>query len=386
MAELTPHDMIGRLVGIPTVSRDSNLDLIDFVANYLDGYGVEAHLVRSDDGGKANLYATIGPEEPGGIVLSGHTDVVPIDGQDWSSDPFAPEVRDGRMFGRGTCDMKGFCALALSLVPEMQRLRRPIHFAFSYDEEVGCVGAPRMIRAIRANVPEPRAVIVGEPTSMQIVTGHKGILHFRSHVRGYEAHSSQQQRGVPAIMYAARLVNWMAEKQAALAAGGDLDERFEPAFTTLHCGVIHGGTAHNITSKDCHFEADIRSVPGVSARDFFDELERYAREVLEPMMHAIQPNTGIDFDVTSDVPSFAVDEDEPAVAMLRQLTGRNDSGVVPFAAECGQFQEEGFSVVMCGPGSIDQAHQPDEFISLEQVDAGLTFLRSVIGQQQELPR
>lgn len=382
MTQLSPHDMIERLVGIPTVSRDSNLDLINFVANYLDGYGIESHLVRDETGAKANLYATVGPDAPGGVVLSGHTDVVPIDGQDWSSDPFAPEVRDGRLFGRGTCDMKGFCALALALVPEMQKLKRPIHFAFSYDEEVGCVGAPQMIREIARNVPEPAAVIVGEPTNMQIVTGHKGILHFRTHVRGYEAHSSQQHRGVPAIMYAARLINWMAEKQAQLAMGDQLDERFEPAFTTLHCGVIHGGTAHNITSKDCHFEADIRSVPGVSARDFFDQLEQYARRTLEPLMHAINADTGINFDVTSDVPSFAVDHAEPAVALLRRLTGQNDTGVVPFAAECGQFQEQGFSVVMCGPGSIDQAHQPDEFISMEQVDAGLGFLRQVVAEQQ----
>ncbi|MBF68897.1 MAG: acetylornithine deacetylase [Gammaproteobacteria bacterium] len=382
MTQLSAHDMIERLVGIPTVSRDSNLDLIDFVANYLDGFGIEAHLVCDDTGGKANLYATVGPDAPGGVVLSGHTDVVPIDGQDWSSDPFAPQVRDGRLYGRGTCDMKGFCALALALVPEMQKLRRPVHFALSYDEEVGCIGAPSMIREIAAHVPEPAAVIVGEPTHMQIVTGHKGIFHFHTHVRGYEAHSSQQNRGVPAIMYAARLINWMAEKQAELAGGHDLDPRFEPAFTTLHCGVIHGGTAHNITAKDCHFEADIRSVPGVSAREFFEQLQTYARETLEPMMHAINAQTGIDFDVTSDVPSFAVDDYEPAVALLQRLTGQNDTEVVPFAAECGQFQEAGFSVVMCGPGSIDQAHQPDEFISMQQVEAGLGFLRKVIADQQ----
>ena len=382
MTQLSAHDMIERLVGIPTVSRDSNLDLIDFVANYLDGFGIEAHLVCDDTGGKANLYATVGPDAPGGVVLSGHTDVVPIDGQDWSSDPFAPQVRDGRLYGRGTCDMKGFCALALALVPEMQKLRRPVHFALSYDEEVGCIGAPSMIREIAAHVPEPAAVIVGEPTQMQIVTGHKGIFHFHTHVRGYEVHSSQQNRGVPAIMYAARLINWMAEKQAELAGGHDLDPRFEPAFTTLHCGVIHGGTAHNITAKDCHFEADIRSVPGVSAREFFEQLQTYARETLEPMMHAINAQTGIDFDVTSDVPSFAVDDYEPAVALLQRLTGQNDTEVVPFAAECGQFQEAGFSVVMCGPGSIDQAHQPDEFISMQQVEAGLGFLRKVIADQQ----
>ena len=382
MTQLSVHDMIERLVGIPTVSRDSNLDLIDFVANYLDGFGIEAHLVCDDTGGKANLYATVGPDAPGGVVLSGHTDVVPIDGQDWSSDPFAPQVRDGRLYGRGTCDMKGFCALALALVPEMQKLRRPVHFALSYDEEVGCIGAPSMIREIAAHVPEPAAVIVGEPTHMQIVTGHKGIFHFHTHVRGYEAHSSQQNRGVPAIMYAARLINWMAEKQAELAGGRDLDPRFEPAFTTLHCGVIHGGTAHNITAKDCHFEADIRSVPGVSAREFFEQLQTYARETLEPMMHAINAQTGIDFDVTSDVPSFAVDDHEPAVALLQRLIGQNDTEVVPFAAECGQFQEAGFSVVMCGPGSIDQAHQPDEFISMQQVEAGLGFLRKVIADQK----
>lgn len=379
---MAPRTMIDRLVSMPTVSSDSNLDLINFIANYLDSQGIEATLVSNPEGTKANLYATIGPLVEGGVVLSGHTDVVPVEGQDWSSDPFAPVVREGRLYGRGTCDMKAFCAIATALVPEMRHLKRPVHLAFSYDEEIGCLGAPDLIAAIRANLPPPRAVIVGEPTDMQVVTGHKGILHFNTHVRGFEAHSSQQHRGVPAIMYAARLINWLAEKQTALATSDACDERFEPAHTTLHCGVIHGGTAHNITSRDCHFVSDIRSLPGESAQDYFAELERYARDVLEPAMQAIAPGTGIDFDITSDVPSFTVDEDEPAVVLARALTGQNSNAVVPFAAECGQFQQEGFSVVMCGPGSIDQAHQADEYIDVGQIDAGITFVRDLIEAQQ----
>ncbi len=374
----TPRQMIEALVGIPTVSRDSNLDCIHFIRDYLAGHGVAARLVANDDGAKANLYATVGPEVEGGVVLSGHTDVVPVDDQDWHSDPFVVEERDGRLYGRGTCDMKSFYAIALALLPEMQRLKRPIHFALSYDEEVGCLGAPRMIEALTAEVPKPEAVIVGEPTMMRVVKAHKSIFHFDTFVTGHEAHSSQPHRGVSAVMAAARLVNWIHERQRRNAEEASPDCPFEPPYTSLHCGVIKGGTAANIMSRHCRFVTDIRSVPGEEAERYFRELEVFAREVVEPEMQAIHPDTGIEFRINAEVPSFESQDDSPAVALVKRLTGQNDLESVAYGAEAGQFQAAGHSVVMCGPGSIDQAHQPNEFISLEQVEAGTAFMRRLI--------
>ncbi|MFW6094264.1 MAG: acetylornithine deacetylase [Pseudomonadota bacterium] len=374
----TPRSMLDALVGFPTVSRDSNLDLIRFVAEYLRGHGVESRLVESDCGVKANLYATVGPMVAGGVVLSGHTDVVPVADQAWTSDPFTVAERGGRLFGRGTCDMKGFIALALALVPEMGRLEYPIHFALSYDEEVGCLGAPRLIEAICAELPRPRAVIVGEPTEMRVVTAHKSMFIFDTHVLGYEAHSSKQELGVPAVMVAGRMVNWLAEQQARNRARAAADCPFDPAYSTLHCGVIHGGTAQNITARNCRFVTDIRALPDEDPAMFFQGLERFAREELEPEMHRVHPDTGITFDIRSRVPGFRAADDEPAVVLAKQLTGQNDTEAVAYGAEAGQFQQAGLSVVICGPGSIDQAHQPDEYISLEQFERGEAFLRRLI--------
>ena len=376
--------MIDVLVGMPTVSRNSNLDLINFVRDYLADYGVASTLVENDDGSKANLYASVGPMEEGGVVLSGHTDVVPIDDQDWDTDPFEVSEADGRLYGRGTADMKSFIAIALALVPEMHKLKFPVHFALSYDEEVGCLGAPRLIREMANNLPMPKAVIVGEPTSMGVVTAHKSIFHFDTHIVGKEAHSSQQQRGVGAVMVAGRLINWLAEKQANNAAAalareaGDQPSLFEPAYSSLHCGVIHGGTAHNITARHCSFVTDIRTLPGEDPMDYFRDFECHAREQIEPAMHAICADTGISFDITANVPAFQCDDDEEAVVLVKQLTGQNTSAGVPYGAEAGQFSQAGYSVVMCGPGSIDQAHQPNEFISLDQVEEGSCFVRSLI--------
>ncbi|MEQ8857512.1 MAG: acetylornithine deacetylase [Pseudomonadales bacterium] len=376
----TPRGMLEALVGIPTVSRDSNLALVDFVTRYLRGHGVEARVVASDCGEKASLYATVGPMVPGGVVLSGHTDVVPVDGQDWHSDPFAIVERDGRLFGRGTCDMKGFIAIALALVPDMISLRYPIHFALSYDEEVGCLGAPRLIDAITANLPRPRAVIVGEPTGMRVVTAHKSMFIFETRVNGFEAHSSKQNLGVPAVMVAGRLVNWLAERQAQNRERAEPECPFEPGYSTLHCGVIHGGTAQNITARECRFITDIRTLPEEDPMTFFQELERFAREDLEPEMQRVHPDTGIEFDIRSQVPGFNAREDDPAVVLAKQLTGQNTTESVAYGAEAGQFQEAGLSVVMCGPGSIDQAHQPNEYLSLDQLDQGIGFMRRLIAQ------
>jgi acetylornithine deacetylase len=374
----TPRAMLETLVGMPTVSRDSNLALIEYVRGYLAAHGVVAHLVASDCGNKANLYASIGPAVAGGIVLSGHTDVVPVDQQAWSSDPFRIEERDGRLYGRGTADMKAFVAIALALVPEMDRLVRPIHLALSYDEEVGCLGAPRLIAELLQNVPRPAAVIVGEPTSMQVVTAHKSMFVFETHVRGFETHSSMQDQGVPAIMYAARLINWLAERQRENRARACPDCPFAPAYSTLHCGLIQGGTAQNITSRDCRFMTDIRTLPDEDPLEYFRALERFARDELEPEMRSIHPQTGIDFRIHAAVPGFRANDADPAVVLAKQLTGQNSTEVVAYGAEAGQFHAAGLSVVVCGPGDIAQAHQPDEFISLAQLEAGTAFMRRLI--------
>jgi len=370
--------MIEALVAIPTVSRDSNLACIDFVREYLRAHGVESHLVKNGDGSKANLFATVGPMVPGGVVLSGHTDVVPIDDQDWDTDPFTVTERDGRLFGRGTCDMKSFYAIALALIPEMANLKRPIHFALSYDEEVGCLGAPALIEALTAAVPTPEAVVVGEPTMMRVVNAHKSIFHFVTRVTGHEAHSSQPHRGVSAVMVAGRLINWIHERQQRNALNAPADCAFEPPFTSLHCGVIKGGTATNIMAHHCEFVTDIRTLPGEDPHTYFREYCDYAKQVIEPEMQAIAPDAGIEFEIKANVPAFQSAEDSPAVSLVKRLTGQNVLESVSYGAEAGQFQAAGHSVVMCGPGSIDQAHQPNEFISLEQVETGTAFIRRLI--------
>jgi acetylornithine deacetylase len=255
------RELLDQLVAFPTVSRDSNLPLIHFVQDYLKQHGIASTLVPNDEGTKSNLYATIGPSVPGGVVLSGHTDVVPIDGQSWHSDPFTVTEKDGRLYGRGTCDMKAFIATALALVPEMQTLKKPIHLALSYDEEVGCVGAPRMIEQLKTNIPTPSAVIVGEPTNLQVVTAHKGIVANRTTITGHEAHSSQTHTGVSAVMTAARLVTYLDDMAQTLQANTPSDTGFDPACTTVHVGTIAGGTAINIISRHCEFVWDLRNIP-----------------------------------------------------------------------------------------------------------------------------
>lgn len=386
---MTPREMLSRLVAFPTVSRDSNLALIAYVQEYLAEHGVASELVPSPCGQKANLYATIGPDLPGGVVLSGHTDVVPIDDQDWHSDPFALTERDGRLYGRGTCDMKAFYAIALALLPEMQDLRRPLHLALSYDEEIGCLGAPALIDTIRDRLPGVSAVIVGEPTELQVVTAHKGIVYFETRITGFEAHSSLQHIGVSAVMAAGRLVHWLSERQRRNAATalqvpaqtGALQSRFEPPFTSVHCGMIRGGTAQNITARDCHFVTDIRALPNEDPLEILEEYRQFAEQEVLAEMRSVHADTNIEIQVHANVPAFAAHPDCPAVQLAKQLTGQNEVLSQPYGAEAGQFQQAGFATVMCGPGSIEQAHQPNEFISIDQLNAGEQFMRRLIQLQ-----
>jgi len=378
---LTPRQLLEKLVSFPTVSRDSNLDLVDWVEDYLAGFGARAHRVYNHDGTQASLYSNVGPEVEGGVILSGHADVVPVDGQAWDTDPFKVVEKDGRLYGRGTCDMKGFDALALATVgPALERgLKRPIQIALSHDEEVGCVGAPPMIDALKPVLPKAAAAIIGEPTMMKTVTGHKGGTGFHVHVRGFEVHSSIMHRGVNAIMEAAKLIEWANRTNDEIRAKTPttLAEIFEPPFTTLHTGTIRGGTAHNITALDCHFGMDFRVVPGEDAETwaqvFLDEVAK-----VEAGMKAIHPDCAITCERYFDVPGLKPEDDGAAEHLARALTGDNGTHVVSYGTEAGQFQERGFSAVVCGPGNIEQAHQPNEFISIEQLEAGEAFMHRLI--------
>ncbi|MEX0365239.1 MAG: acetylornithine deacetylase [Ruegeria sp.] len=379
---LTPLEIMTKLISFPTVSRDTNLPLIDWVEDYLVSHGITAHRWPDpDQPHKAALFAHVGPVEKGAIVLSGHTDVVPVDGQPWDSDPFTVTERDGKYFGRGTCDMKGFDALAIWALVEAQHrgIKRPLQLALSFDEEVGCTGAPPMIVAMQEVLPKGSAVIVGEPSMMQAVTGHKGGFGFDTHIVGYEVHSSIMHTGVNAVMSAAPLIEWAnqrnARNMAALPMG--VAAMFDPPWTTCHVGIIEGGTAHNITAKDCRFMMDFRTVPGEVPEIWREAYLDQVREV-EAQMQAVHPEARIDVTEKFAVPALQPENGGEAEMLVRTLTGDNATHVVSYGTEAGQFQEAGYSAVICGPGDIAQAHQPNEFITVEQLNAGHDFMERLL--------
>ena len=382
----TPREMLEKLVSFPTVSNVSNLELIDFVEDYLAGHGVESHRVYDATGQKANLYAVVGPDREGGVVLSGHTDVVPVKGQAWETDPFQVVEKDGKLYGRGTCDMKGFDALALALVPDMLAagLKRPVQIALSYDEEVGCLGAPFMIAEMVEKLPRAAAVIVGEPSMMQVVSGHKGAIGFMTRVKGFEVHSSLMHTGVSAVMTAARLVEWLRLRfeENRVAVPNDVDAMFEPPFTTLHVGLFKGGSASNITALNASFSCDIRCPASQDPMAWFNRYKAYVAEV-EAEIQAIQPSASITVTARDVNPALKPETEGAAEALARRITGDNGTHVVSYGTEAGQFQREGYSVVVCGPGSIDQAHQPNEFITIDQLNAGEAFIRRLIETLKE---
>lgn len=392
---LDPLALMTKLISFPTVSRDTNLPLVEWVADYLSQHGITAHLWPDpDQPHKAALFAHVGPWEEGAIVLSGHTDVVPVDGQDWTTDPWTVTERDGRYVGRGTCDMKGFDALAIwaLVAAHKQGVTRPLQLALSFDEEVGCTGAPPLIRAMDAVLPRGSAVIVGEPSTMQAVTGHKGGQGFPTHVKGFEVHSSIAYQGVSAVHEAARLIEWANQQNAANAAAtpSAMAAMFDPPYTNWHVGMIEGGTAHNITAKDCHLAMGFRAVPGddpaALKQLYLDEVAR-----VRGAMQAVRAETDIEVTVKFEVPALqpegvgGVSGVNPklagqAEALVRQITGDNGSHVVSYGTEAGHFQTAGYSAVVCGPGSIEQAHQPDEFISIAQFNAGHDFMKDLVAR------
>jgi len=368
-------DTLAGLVAFDTTSRGSNLALIDAVEARLSALGARCERIANADGSKANLHAVIGPAADGGVVLSGHSDVVPVDGQDWSTEPFVLTQKDGRLYGRGACDMKGFLACALAMADDFAAasLKRPVHVAISYDEEVGCLGAPAMIDKIAAGAPRPSAVVVGEPTEMKVVSGHKGLFSVRVEITGQEAHSSLVHDGACAVTHAIELMYWLKQESEALAAAAPADSPFDPPMGTLTIGRMGGGTAANILAKDAWFEALMRPAPWDDGPGLGERLQARAAE-LEARMRETAPEASVRVEIMSSVPALAPEADGEAEAMARAFTGDNAPRTVSFGTEGGQFQRAGFSTVICGPGSIKQAHQPDEFIAISELDACLGFL------------
>ena len=372
-------EWLDRLIAFDTTSRLSNLDLISDIEKYMKELGVPTRLTHDKDKTKANLWCTIGPQDIGGVVLSGHTDVVPIDGQEWTKTPFKMSEQSGKLFGRGTSDMKGFCAIALAMAPEMKSrdLKVPIHFAFSFDEEVGCVRVRHLIKDVVDNLPLPRAVIVGEPTSMKIVGGNKGGRSFRTTVRGVPGHSSEPHRGANSIMAAARIINFIESLQKELMKKSDKNSLFDPPYTTFDLGVIEGGTANNIIPEYTHFNWGYRGLPDEDPYELENKIKSFIQEKIEPKLKRISKDAGVTTELRNETPPLIPDHESAAEHLIRHLTGLNESGTVAFGTEAGLFQQAGIPGVIFGPGSIQQAHQPDEFIEIEQMAQCVSFMKEL---------
>jgi acetylornithine deacetylase len=379
-SEISGRDMIARLIGFDTTSRDSNLRLIDFVRDYLDGWGVRSELFFDRDRRKAALYATIGPDDRGGLMLSGHTDTVPVDGQDWHSDPFRATEKEGRLYARGASDMKSFIALALAEVPRFARakLKTPLHLALSYDEEVGCVGVRDLIADVARRPVRPLACIVGEPTSMHPVIAHKGKLTVRCEVIGRATHSALTHEGVNAVEAAAELIAFLKSLARRKRDSGPFDRGFMPAYTTVQTGIIRGGTAVNIVPADCSFDFEIRAIGEDDPHALLDEARAFAESQLLPDMRRVSERAAIHFHELNDTSGLSVPPDAAIVKLTQALSGANDTGKVSYTAEAGLFQEAEIPSVLCGPGSIEQAHKPDEFIALDELARCENFLHRVL--------
>jgi acetylornithine deacetylase len=374
---LSTTELLARLVSFDTTSRNSNLPLIDFVRAYLDGFSVPYRLSHNEAGDKANLHAIIGPQVAGGIALSGHVDVVPVDGQAWSADPFILRRQDGRLYARGAADMKGFVASALAAVPELlaRNLARPMHLFITYDEELDMAGARRLVTDLDASGLRPELCVVGEPSSMQPILGHKGRLALRVTARGRAGHSSEPGRGVNAVHALGEAIAHVAAEQRRFATVGPFDPNFDPPYTTPHIGTVSGGTILNIIPERASFTMEWRTIP---QDDFFAEVERLRAHVaanIEPAMRAVDPATGFDFEVMNWVPDLALPADHALATLVKQTAGSNSAGFVSYATEGGLYQKAGVPTIVCGPGSIGQAHQADEWIAESQLAACDAFIR-----------
>jgi acetylornithine deacetylase len=369
--------MLERLVSFDTTSRNSNLSLIAFVREWLDANAVPYRVSTDAAGQKANIHAVIGPREPGGIALSGHVDTVPVDGQAWSGDPFTLRRSNGRLTARGACDMKGFVASCLAAVPDLcaRPLTRPVHLFITYDEEVGCFGAQRLIEDIAASGLRPELCIVGEPTGMQPVLAHKGKLNLGVRVRGLPGHSSEPDRGVNAVQAAGEAIAWVAAEARRLSREGPFEDGFDPPHTTIHVGTIRGGTILNIIPEHAEFVMEWRPLPGDDPLDHLVRLKAYVARAIEPAMHAVHPGTGFEYDIQIQMPGLSLSPDHRLTTLVKQLTGANFTGKVSYGTEGGYYEQAAIPAIVCGPGHIAQAHQPDEWIAQSELDACDAFIR-----------
>jgi len=374
-------ELLKKLIGFDTTSYNSNLNLINFIQSYLLSYNIESTLIHDESGKKANLYATIGRKDIGGVMLSGHTDVVPVEGQEWHSDPFSLKESDGNFYGRGSADMKGFIALVLSRIPEMVsvELTKPIHLAFSYDEEIGCVGVQRMLNLLEHQPIKPSCCIIGEPTSMEVVIGHKGKHASRVKVKGHACHSGQSPLGVNAVDFASELIVYIRKLAREKSQDGPFDMEYEVPYSTLHTGVVKGGTSLNIVPNFCQFDFEIRHLYEEDPQYLLDKIEAYAKENLESEMHLIDSETGFSFETLATYPGLLTDPGIDFVAYVKKLLDNDAHSKVIFGTEGGLFQKRlGIPTLVCGPGNIDQAHRANEFISLKQLQKGGSFLDRLI--------
>lgn len=383
VATTTTFDWVESLMKMDTTSRNSNLGLIETVRDYFSRNGLVSTLTYDEGGKKANLFATIPARDGatnGGVVLSGHTDVVPVDGQQWDTDPFVPVLKDGRLYGRGSCDMKGFIGVALGLVPGIDRARlsSPIHFALSYDEEIGCAGAPSMIADLLGRGIRPDGCIVGEPSSMRVVVAHKGINAYRCCVNGHAAHSSLTPKGVNAIEYAARLICFIQDVAECYKEEGPFDDAFDVPFTTAQTGTISGGIAVNTVPAHCDFSFEFRNLPGVNAERIYQQIREYAEQTLLPKMRMVREEASITFERISTAPALDTAEQAAINGLVRALRRDTDTQKVAYATEAGLFQKAGIPSIVCGPGNIEQAHKPNEFVEVQQLEMCESFLKKLV--------
>ena len=381
MSETQSIKILKDLISFDTTSYKSNLDLITYITKYLDNYNIKSNLIHDSTGKKANLYATIGSNKNDGIMLSGHTDVVPADTRNWTSDPFSLTEKNNKLYGRGTADMKSFIALVLSRVPKIvnANLSKSIHLAFSYDEEVGCIGVHRLIDMLKKNTFKPTFCIVGEPTNMEVVIGHKGKCGHEVKINGLACHSGQAPLGVNAINYAAKLISYISNIADDKSKIGPFDYEYEIPYTTLHTGVISGGAAINIVPDSCTFEFEIRHIAEENPKELVQEIKAYSKEFLVPEMHKISKKTGINFEEKVSYPGLSIDKNSELVKLIKELLNEDKHKKVIFGTEGGLFQEKlNIPSVVCGPGNIDQAHKANEYISIEQIVKGGEFLDNLI--------
>lgn len=378
-AQQSSIEMIRTLVSYDTTSRNSNLHLIEFIQGYLEDFGIASELVYDSSGKKANLFATIGAPDKGGVALSGHTDVVPVDGQNWSSDPYQTVQLDRLLYGRGTSDMKSFIAVCLAKVPSIveKNLETPIHLAFSYDEEIGCVGVRTLLEKLESRPHKPRACVIGEPTGMRVIRAHKGKISKRCSIHGLECHSGLAHAGVNAVEAAAEIIAFLKREARQFRDHGPYDEEFTPGYTTVHTGVVNGGTALNIVPKFCEFEAEIRYLPSDNPDLVWERMQQFIDSEILPEMRAVYPEANIEWEKISEIPDLA-SSDQELVKLVEDLSNSDGAGCVSFGTEAGLFEGIGIPSVVCGPGFIDQAHKPNEFIAIDQVAQCELFIDKLV--------